>query len=115
MGYQQLLVWRESYALAKSIYALTKRFPDSERYGLISQMRRSSVSIPSNLAEGSRRDGPNEMKHFCSIAYGSASELEVQLMLAKDVQMAEAEYFSDAETHLRSVLRLLNLFRRSLK
>lgn len=114
MSYKDLLVWKESYRLAKFIYQLTEYFPATERYGMTSQMRRASVSIASNLAEGSRRRGLKEMKNFCAIAFGSASELEVQLALAKDLKLAPSDLFNESEQSLQSTLRLLNLLDRSL-
>lgn len=114
MSYQKLFVWQESYRLVQKIYQLTYKLPDSERFGLVSQMRRASVSIASNLAEGSGRIGKNEMRHFCSIAIGSANELEVQLMLSKDLGFVSFEIFNDAFVLLKSVLRLLNCLKASL-
>lgn len=114
MSYKDLLVWKESYKLAKQIYRLTERFPSTERYGMTSQMRRAAVSVASNLAEGSRRRGAREMKNFCAIAFGSASELEVQLSLSKDLHFAPVVDFEESEQTLQSTLRLLNLFDRSL-
>lgn len=115
MAYQNLLVWKESHRLSLMIYAVTSTFPNAERYGLVSQMRRATVSIASNLAEGSGRSGKNEMRHFCSIAIGSASELEYQLMLAKDLAYVSIEQFNPVYEQVRSVLRLLNCFIKSLR
>jgi four helix bundle protein len=109
MSYKNLLVWKESYRLTILVYKLTDSFPSTERYGITSQMRRAAVSIASNLAEGSRRQGSKEMKNFCAISFGSASELEVQLALAKDLNFAPKEHFSETEQALQSTLRLLNL------
>ena len=75
-GYEDLLVWRKAFALAKEIYLLTGSLPTSERFGLTSQMRRAAVSIPSNIAEGYRRAHRLERRQFALIAFGSASELE---------------------------------------
>jgi four helix bundle protein len=114
MPYQDLIVWKESYRLAKAIYTLTERFPSNERFGIVPQMRRAAVSISSNLAEGYRRRNAKEIIHFCRIAYGSASELEVQLMFSKDVRLATEDLFVESEKALHSTLRLLNLFTQSL-
>jgi four helix bundle protein len=113
-SYKDLNVWKESYCLAKEIYLLTERFPSHERFGIASQMRRASVSIPSNIAEGYRRNSGKEMIRFCRYAYGSASELEVQLMLSKDIGLAEDDLFVESEKSLTSTLRLLNKFIQSL-
>lgn len=108
MSYTKLLAWNESFLLAKAIYSLTTHFPPEERFGLVSQMRRAALSIPSNLAEGSRRGSSKEFKHFCSIAYGSASELEVQLRFSKELDMAPAILYKTVESKLDLTLCLLN-------
>jgi four helix bundle protein len=113
MSYQKLFVWQESYRLVQKVYKLSNQLPDSERFGLVSQMRRAAVSITSNLAEGSGRFGKNEMRHFCSIAIGSANELEVQLMLSKDLGYFSSESYNESIALLRSVLRLLNCLKNS--
>ena len=107
-GYQKLLAWQTAYQLTKEVYILTRHFPMEERFGITPQMRRSAISIPSNLAEGYRRNSRKEWKHFLSIAYGSASELETQLSIAKDVALAPMENFYVAEELLARTLRLIN-------
>jgi len=87
-GYRELRVWQSSMALAKAIYSLTASFPSDERYGLTSQLRRSAVSVPSNIAEGHARNTKAEMVRFCSIALGSIAEIETQLLLASDFGLA---------------------------
>ncbi|WP_325635746.1 four helix bundle protein [Parapedobacter sp.] len=84
-NFRQLAIWKESMKLAKEIYTVTTEFPDSEKYGIISQMRRCSVSIPSNIAEGSSRNSNKEFSYFLRIALGSSFELDTQLMLAGDL------------------------------
>jgi four helix bundle protein len=84
-AYRDLRVWNEAYELAVEIYKITKDFPDHERYGLTSQMRRASVSVPANIAEGYGRKHPKEYNQFISIALGSCNELEVYLLLSKDL------------------------------
>ena len=74
--HRKLDVWKKAMALTKDIYTITGEFPKYERYGLISQMRRSAVSIPSNIAEGAGRRGHKEFLQFINIAQGSASELD---------------------------------------
>jgi len=84
-SYQDLKVWEKAYGLCLEIYKLTKKFPDEEKYGLSLQLRKSSVSIASNIAEGYGRKGRQEYIHYLYIAYGSYCELETQLMLAVDL------------------------------
>lgn len=80
---EKLNIWNESMTLVEQIYDLTKSFPSEEKFGIISQMRRCAVSIPSNIAEGAGRNGKGEFKHFLSIANGSAYELQTQIELSK--------------------------------
>jgi four helix bundle protein len=84
-AYHSLLIWQKGFELSLIIYRLTKSFPDDERYGLVSQMRRSAVSIPSNIAEGYARGTKISFHQFLRIAHGSAAELETQLLLAKEL------------------------------
>jgi four helix bundle protein len=83
-GFKSLIVWQKAMALADAVFQLTKRFPKDEQYGLTSQMRRAAVSIPSNIAEGSRRTSKKDYVQFLRIACGSAVELETQLLLARN-------------------------------
>lgn len=82
--HHDLRVWQESMRLAKDIYKATEQFPREETYALTSQMRRAAVSIPSNISEGAARRGPKEFLQFLTIARGSLSELETQIILAAD-------------------------------
>jgi len=85
--HRELDVWRTSMALAVDIYTLTKQLPDSERFGLIGQMRRAAVSVPSNIAEGAARGSSAEFARFLMIARGSVAELETQLELAERLDL----------------------------
>jgi four helix bundle protein len=89
-----LIVWQKSYQLCLQIYKATKEFPKSEEYGLASQLRRCSVSIPSNIAEGYNRKGRKEYIQFLYTAYGSLAELQTQLMLAKDIGYLKTDHFA---------------------
>ena len=81
--HKELRAWQASMRLVQEVYALTASFPKEELFGLTSQMRRAAVSVPSNIAEGSARNGTKELIHFLSIATGSLSELDTQLELTK--------------------------------
>lgn len=83
-GYKNLRVWQMSMQLTDAIYSLTKNFPNEEKYGLVSQMRRCAVSIPSNIAEGSIRNTPKEFAQFVGVALGSMAELDTQIIIAKN-------------------------------
>lgn len=97
--YRELIGWQKAMALVTHIYEITKRFPDEERYGLVSQMRRCAVSIPSNIAEGQARNTTGEFKQFIGVARGSIAELTTQILISeqlgilpdakKTVEMAE--------------------------
>jgi len=84
-GYRDLLVWQKGIALVKRIYQITQSFPAEEKYGLVSQMRRAAVSIPSNIAEGQARHTTGEFIQFISHAEGSVAELETQLIIAVEL------------------------------
>ena len=84
-GYRDLVVWQRSMELCSATYRATATFPDEERYGLVSQMRRAAVSIPSNIAEGHGRLTTNEYRHFLGVARGSLKELETQILIARDL------------------------------
>lgn len=82
-SYKDLIVWKKSIALVEKIYQLTVKFPATEQWGLCSQMRRSSISIPSNIAEGFGRQATGEYRHHLSYSRGSALELETQIIIAE--------------------------------
>ncbi|MBI3041388.1 MAG: four helix bundle protein [Betaproteobacteria bacterium] len=84
-GHHKLEAWKVSRALVKDVYLLTQKFPREEMFGLVSQMRRAAVSIPSNIAEGAARTGNREFAQFLNVARGSLSELETQLLIASDL------------------------------
>jgi four helix bundle protein len=110
-SYKELVVWQKSMELAKEIYKLTSQFPKTETYGLVLQMRRAAVaipSIPSNIAEGYGRKSPKKYHQFYSIAYGSALELETQLTLAKELHLTSEEAFIESEEFLKEVAKMLN-------
>jgi four helix bundle protein len=113
-SYRDLLVWQKGIALAKMIYKLTAEFPSEEKFGLISQMRRASVSVPSNIAEGQARHTTGEFVLFISHAEGSLAELDTQLTLATELNFlitAQAKPCADSISELR---RMLNGLRRAV-
>ena len=84
-SYRDLDIWKASIQLVKDVYKLTEQFPKQEVYGLVSQMRRAAVSIPSNVAEGFRRNHSKEYKQFLYVSLGSCAELETQATIAKEL------------------------------
>ncbi len=90
-NFKELLVWKKSIDLVKSVYQLTSSLPPEEKFGLISQMNRSSVSIPSNIAEGSGRTSSKEFLYFLNIAISSSYELETQLIISNQLFLRDVE------------------------
>jgi four helix bundle protein len=90
-SFKDLIVWRKAHELVLVVYGLTKYFPKEELYGLSQQMRRSAISIPSNIAEGYGRQFIKEYQQFLSIAYGSRCELETQYLLSLDLGYAKGD------------------------
>jgi four helix bundle protein len=106
-AFRDLQVWQRSMQLTIAVYALTKVFPQDERFGLTSQMRRSAVSIPSNIAEGQGRLNVGEFKQFLGIARGSNYEVQTQLELARALGFAKGESIENAEGLSHEVGRMI--------
>lgn len=106
-SYKELIVWQKSMDLVKEIYLLTEKFPREELYGLVSQMRRAAVAIPSNIAEGYLRKHRKEFVQFLSVASGSAAELETQILICKSLSKFNALHFDRAESRLTEVMKML--------
>jgi len=107
-SFKDLIVWQKARDLAITIYKLTEQFPNSELYGLTSQMRRSAISISSNIAESYHRFHSKEKQQFLSVAFSSGSELESQLEIAK-VLFPKLNY-KESEQILSEVMKILNRF-----
>jgi four helix bundle protein len=106
--HKDLDVWRKSVALVENIYALTGSFPKEEIYGLTNQMRRAAVSIPSNIAEGSARQGNKEFANFLHIALGSLAELETQLIISNNLGFhSNKNIFLELETVRKLLIGLV--------
>lgn len=90
-SYRDLIVWQKSIQLCLAIYKLTAKFPQNETYGLMSQLRRAGVSIPSNIAEGYGRSSTGEYKHFLGVARGSNFEIQTQLVVAGELKLGSEE------------------------
>ncbi len=107
-NYEKLIVWQKAMDLVAEVYKFTAEFPKAEVYGLSSQMRRSAVSIPSNIAEGSRRKTKKDFSHFLIISFGSGSELDTQLKIAKRLKFVTIEEYEKVQALLEEVMRMLN-------
>ncbi len=102
--HKDLEVWKQAIELAKSVYELTAGFPASEIYGLVAQMRRSAISIASNIAEGAARNTDKEFIHFLHITLGSLAELDTQYILSKQLHFTEGS--AKIETNLENVRKM---------
>jgi four helix bundle protein len=113
-SYKSLIVWQKSIVLVKLTYELTAKFPSEEKFGLISQMRRASVSIPSNIAEGQARRTTGDYIRFVSNAEGSLAELETQLIISIDLGFTDEVEAAGCFDLMIEVRKMLNGLRRSL-
>ena len=107
--FRKLQVWEKAHQLGLTLYHVTASFPRDETYGLVSQMRRSASSIPSNIAEGCGRDGDAELARFCIIARGSATELEYQLLLARDLKLIAPNDYEQLAQQVIEIKRMLTV------
>lgn len=107
-SYRDLLAWQKSIILAKSIYKLTADYPLDERFGLVNQMRRCSVSISSNIAEGFGRGSDNELVHFLYISLGSSNELDTQLTISFELLFIDEERFKEITRLNNEVNKMLS-------
>ena len=109
-NFKQLKVWDKSHKLALKVYEVTRDFPQEEVYGLKSQMRRASVSIPTNIAEGCGRNSDAELARFLEIAMGSASELEYLLLLSKDLNFLTDKLYTVGTSEIIEIKQMLATF-----
>ena len=114
-NYKELNVWQKSYELCLKLYGITAKFPIEERYGLTSQIRRSAVSIPSNIAEGYGRKTTVDYIRMLYIAYGSVCELETQILLAGDLGLIEKSELSTIKKDIEEIERMLKALIKSLE
>ena len=107
-NYKDLLAWQKSIVLAKTVYRLTADYPSDERFGLVNQMRRCSVSIPSNIAEGYGRGTDNDLVHFLYISLGSSNELDTQLTISFELSFIDKEKYKEVEQLNHEVNKMLS-------
>ena len=113
--YKKLKVWEDAHKFTVDIYNITQKFPNNEQYGLTSQIRRSSSSIPTNIVEGSGQLGNGNLIRFLGISKGSAFETEYQLLLAKDLNYITNEEYTILVEKVKYIIRRLNNLIKSLK
>jgi len=114
-NYKELKVWQKSYGLCLEIYRITAKFPKEEKYGLSSQIRRSVVSVPSNIAEGYGRKTTMDYIRMLYIAYGSVCELETQILLAGDLDFIEKGELVTLNKNIGEIERMLKALIKSLE
>jgi four helix bundle protein len=113
-SYKDLLVWQRGMSLVKMVYEITTAFPMDERFGLVSQMRRAAVSVPSNIAEGQSRKTTGEFVQFISNAEGSLAELETQTMISVDLRFASPDTAKPIIYAIEELQKMLNGLRQKL-
>ncbi|MGM0547494.1 MAG: four helix bundle protein [Bacteroidota bacterium] len=114
-NFRNLDVWNKAVELATCIYQKTENFPKVEKYGLISQMRRSAVSISSNIAEGAGRGSKKEFNQFLNISTGSCYELETQLTISQNLDFLNVEEYKNIKDKLIEIQKMIYSLRNSLK
>ncbi|MWB96011.1 four helix bundle protein [Flavobacterium sp. GA093] len=114
-NFRNLLIWQKSMSLTTKIYFSTNNFPKEEIFGLTSQIRRCSISIPSNIAEGSGRESDKDFLRFLNISVGSLFEMQTQLEIAKNITYLNEEEFNNLYEDSREVERMLVSFIKKLK
>jgi len=108
--FKKLDIWKKSYALSLRVYSITSSFPDSERFGMINQLRRAVSSVPANIAEGCGRGTDSDFLRFLYNSFGSLKECETFLMLAKDLGYISSDKFEEISNEAGSVGKMLNVF-----
>jgi four helix bundle protein len=114
-NYKDLLVWEKAHRLTLAVYKATQSFPKDERFGLTSQIRRASASIPANLAEGCGRRSDGEMARYIQIAMGSGAELSYHFLLSKDLGLMQSAEYESMSSDLSEVMRMLSSLSGRLK
>jgi len=113
--HKDLDVWKNSIDLVIEVYQLLKKYPDEEKFGIVSQMKRCAVSIPSNIAEGAARSSKKEFSHFLSISLGSLAELETQILISKKLNFVSGDNTEKILINLTSIRKMILGLKRSLK
>ncbi len=113
-NFRKLTIWKEGIELAKETYATTKSFPKSEVYALSSQMQRCSVSVPSNIAEGTSRSTDKHFKQYLETALGSAFEWETQLIISFEIGYISEETFNHLENKIQTIQGMISRFMETL-
>jgi four helix bundle protein len=113
--FKELTIWKRSRSFCSSIYSITSKFPNDEKFGLTNQLRRACVSISSNIAEGSSRNSNKDFSRFLEIAIGSCYEIETQLLIAFDLNFITNSELENLILELNEITKMISKFRSSLK
>ncbi len=113
-NFKELKVWQKSRMLVKEVYILLRAFPDEEKFGLISQMKRAAVSIPSNIAEGTGRGSNKDFNRFLYMSLGSSYELETQFILSQDLEFIQHEKVNEIINNINEVQKMIHGLMQSL-
>lgn len=113
--FKELEIWKRSRLFCSDIYRITSKFPESEKFGLTNQLRRASVSIPSNIAEGSSRQSNKDFSRFLEITLGSAYEIETQLLIAFDLKFISNIELDNLINELDEIIKMISKFKSTLK
>jgi len=111
----QLLVWKRAITFVEQVYHITASFPNEERFGLVSQIRRAAISVPSNIAEGAARNTAKEFNNFLCVAQGSTAELETQIMISSRLEMLGKKQAQQLLQELDEISKMILGLQRSLK
>ncbi|HEY9168421.1 MAG TPA: four helix bundle protein [Lutibacter sp.] len=111
-SFEKLEVWKESIKLVKTVYVLTNNFPENEKFGLVSQLRRATISISSNLAEGTSRSTNKDKAHFTTMAFSSLMEVLNQLILAKELNFIAEKDYDKVREDINKISNMLNAFKK---
>lgn len=109
-NFKELLIWQKGIQIVKHLYQLTKQFPSEEKFGIVSQMTRATVSIPANIAEGSSRNSDKDYARFLQLALGSAFELQTYLVISREMNWAEEEDIKEVEILLEEEIKMIHKF-----
>jgi len=112
-SFEKLNVWKESIELTKDIYLLTNLFPSDEKFGLVSQLRRASVSISSNIAEGTSRNTNKDKTYFTTISYSSTMEVLNQLIISKELKFISEEEYLELRDRIYKISNMLNALKKA--
>lgn len=113
--FKELEIWKRSRLFCSEIYKITAGFPESEKFGLTNQLRRASVSLPSNMAEGSSRQSNKDFSRFLEITLGSCYEIETQLIIASDLKFISERELEIINNELQEIIKMISKFKSTLK